>query len=68
MKLDKPNIMRSSGVSGSEPFKENRQAEEFGPLIQHAIAQYLEPENARSSAPQPLFTLGRRSKGKALEI
>lgn len=63
MKPDKPNMMRSSGVFGSEPFKENRLVEEFRPPIQH-----LELEKPRSSVSQPVFTLGRRSKGKALEI
>jgi|GEM_PF-2453683 len=63
MKLDKPNMMRSSGVFGSEPCKENRLVEELRLPMQH-----LEPENPRSSDPQPIFTLGRRSKGKALEI
>ena len=63
MKPDKLNMMRSSGVFGSEPFKENRLVEEFRPPTQH-----LEPEKPRSSAAQPVFTLGRRSKGKALEI
>lgn len=61
MKLDKPNMMNSSGVFRSEPFKENRVVQELRPLVQH-------PENPRSSAPQPIFTLGRRSRGKALEI
>jgi len=63
MKPDKPNTTHSSGVFGSEPFKENRLVEELRSLVQH-----LEPEKPRSSAPQPVFTLGRRSKGKALEI
>ena len=63
MKPDKSNMMRSSGVFGSESFKENRLVEELRPPMQQ-----LELGEPHSSAPQPVFTLGRRSKGKALEI
>jgi len=63
MKPDKPNTVRSSAAFVSEPSKESRLAQEARRLTPH-----LEPDNPRSSAPQPLFTLGRRSKGKALEI